>query len=228
MGAHVLPANGWRIHNYKTPEPIIMGFEYEIDHNRSFNNDDLIQNTLPKHYSYAYEHLSGTRQGYEIKSSVAPLRTLKAEVERITPLLELGSLSAQESHGGIHINISKTAYTRQHHEKVFRFLHNIRNYAFLLSLSKRSVGHFQNNCLQVPGGPYSFYFSIITTRKTYAYELRMFGAEPGLLVPALEFAHALFDLAPNVDVLTIANVKDHIKRWKRYSHIHELIQDLNL
>ena len=75
---------------------------------------------------------------------------------------------------------------------------------------------------------YSFYWGIITTRKTYAYELRMFGAEPGLLIPALEFAHALFDLASQVDQLTITNIKQHIKRWKRYSHIHALIQDLNL
>lgn len=228
MGAHVLPTDGWRIHNYKTPEPIIMGFEYEVDHHHNERNDTLIRNTLPKHYSYAYEYLSGTRKGYEIKSSVAPLRTLKAEVERITPLLELSPLSAQESHGGIHINISKTPYTQRHHTKVFHFLHNTVNFSFLLSLSKRSVNHFRGNCKQTPGPYYGYYCGIITARKTYAYELRMFGAEPGLLVPALEFAHALFDLAPQVDVLTIDNVKNHVKRWKRYSHIHKLIQDLNL
>lgn len=228
MGAHVLPTDGWRIHNYKVPEPIIMGFEYEIQHSNDPKVTSKIKQTLPNHYSFAYEYLSVISQGYEIKSSVAPLRTLKAEVERIYPLLELGPVSASSSDGGIHINISKTNYTKTYHNKVFQFLHNTSNFDFLLSLSHRRSNHFTGNARQLPSFSYDNYCGIITTRKTYAYELRMFGAEPSLLVPALEFAHALFDLASQVDELTIDNVKAHIKRWRRYSHIHNLIQDLNL
>jgi hypothetical protein len=228
MGANVVPTGGWRIHNYKIPEPIIMGFEYEIQHRKDQNTKEFIERILPKHYSYAYEFLDYRGKcGYEIKSSVAPLRTLKSEVERIYPLLELGPLSAQESRGGIHINISRTRYTNRYYEQVFSFLHNINNYLFLFKLSNRSPEHFDENCRQQPLYP-SNYLGIITTRKSYAFELRMFGAQPDLLVPALEFAHALFDLASQVNTLTIDNVKNHIKRWKRYSHIHNLITDLNL
>lgn len=228
MGAIVLPTNGWRIHNYVVPEPIIMGFEYEIQSSRDSTTEVKINQTLPKHYSYAYEFLDCNTKGYEIKSSVAPLRTLKAEVERIHPLLQLGPISAKDSKGGIHINISRTPYTNQHYQKVFSFLHKQNHYSWLLSLSKRNQNHFNQNCRQNPAYNYSNYLGIITTRKTYAYEMRMFGAEPDLLVPALEFSHALFDLASQVDELTLNNVKAHIKRWKRYSHIHQLIQDLNL
>lgn len=229
MSALVVPAGSWRIHNYKVPEPIIMGFEYEIQHPFVNTVETTIKQTLPQHYSYAYESLDcrGTN-GFEIKSSVAPLRTLKAEVERIYPLLQLGPLSARQSRGGIHINISRTDYTLRYYQKVFSFLHNTTNYAFLLSLSKRNSNHFNENCRQRNHLNYENYLGIITTRKTYAFELRMFGAQPDLLVPALEFAHALFDLASKVEELTITNVKEHIKRWKRYSHIHNLITDLNL
>lgn len=229
MGALVVPAGGWRIHNYKVPEPIIMGFEYEMQHARDSKTEQQIKTTLPSHYSFAYEHLCINELGYEIKSSVAPLRTLKTEVERIHPLLTLGPLSAKDSKGGIHINISRTHYTNQHYTKVFSFLHNKNNFVFLQKLSQRTPIHFNNNCVQyTEAWMFNYYYGIITTRKTYAFELRMFGAQPDLLVPALEFAHALFDLASKVDELTITNVKEHIKRWKRYSHIHNLITDLNL
>jgi hypothetical protein len=137
--------------------------------------------------------------------------------------------------GGIHVNISRTPYTTQYHEKVFTFLHCKKNYQTLLKLSGRYEQQFQENAAQYPkktdlwgGHTWRYYTGIITTRKTYAYELRMFGAQPELLIPALEFAHALFDLAPQVVRIDWENLKQHIGRYQRYRNIHKRIKDLRL
>lgn len=227
MSALVIPAGGWRIHNYKKPDPILLGYEYEIDTHTSSNSlEKLLNELLPKHYSYAYEGL-GHSDGYEIKSSVAPLRTTKQEIRKLSPIIQWDIPSPENNDGGIHINIARNSYTRAQVEKVFQFLHDLNNREWLLTLSERSESSF--SLYSPPRGTNSFnwgrYYGIITTRKTYAYEFRMFKAKPHLLIPACEFIHALFDLAPQVEQLTTNNIKTYIERFDRYRSIRTLFNN---
>lgn len=206
-----------------------MGFEYEVDVNgvRKDSLDTELKSLLPSHYSYAWEYIDCV-SGYEIKSSVAPLRTLKREVAQIKAFFRHEEKNTNRNNGGIHVNISRNDYTNQHRKKVFKFLHHQANYNFLQNLSGRSQNSFSSNSYQNGGDFCDYYCGIITTRKTYAYEMRMFKAQEYLLIPALEFCHALFDLAPKVESITIDNLKEHIARWQRYSHINALIEEKGL
>lgn len=221
MGAYAPPAGGWRIHNYKKPEGILLGFEYELD--TESPEIRLLLSTLPKHYSFAHENICLNTYGYEIKSSVAPLRTIKQEIRQLSNIFNFPIRSI--NHGGIHINISRTEYTNKHINKVCSFLHNPNNRSWLLVLSGRDARSFDLYSPCHGQSNWHQYYGILTTRKSYAYEFRMFKAKPELLIPAAEFIHALFDLAESVEQLTTDNIQKHLDEYDRYRSIRTLYAD---
>ncbi len=225
MGSYVVPKNGWRIHNYKKPEDILMGFEYEVDTRASDTKEAQLKRLLPDHYSYAYECLEYAHpNGYEIKSSVAPLFTLKLELLRILPFLQYSPTPGRSNYGGIHVNISRTPYTNEHMKKIFEFLHNREYSNFFFELSGRTRESFGGHAFQ--GDWWGSYTGIITTRKDYAYEFRLFVAQPNRLYCALEMAHALFSMAPFVDDITQTSFTEYVRSKPKYKHIYALIKSL--
>jgi hypothetical protein len=186
MGMCVIPKGGWRIHNYKAPQSILMGYEYEIEVAQTDKRTSRVEQLIPAHYSYAYEGLSSVN-GYEVKSSVAPLMTLKREARNLVELWNWCIRPGNE--GGIHINVSRNEFTDAHYKVVFNFLHDPNNFQYLFDLSARTHNSFSLNAVQIPDptrsrggydlGPgetgWMSHYGIITKRKRYAYEFRMFG-----------------------------------------------------
>lgn len=225
MGAYVVPAGGFTIANYKKPEGILLGFEYEIDtrvEERALRN--LIKEKLPSHYAFAYEPLDHSNNyGFEIKSSVAPLLRIKSEIHSIKDIINWPIYDPKHNVGGIHINVSKTPYTNSVYQKVFSFLHHQTNKEWLLLLSKRTESSF--NLFSPCHTDWKKYYGIITTRKAFAYEFRMFKANPELLIPACEFIHAIFEFAGRTeDSITLDSLIGFIRKYKRYQSIFELME----
>lgn len=227
MGAIGIPQGGWKIANYKQPERVLLGFEYEIDtRQRSLHLNALIAETLPNHYSWAFENIDhNNNYGYEIKSSVAPLMRIKSEIRSIWSIICSPINNTGQNNGGIHVNVNRNEYTTSVYKKVFTFLHNPANEAWLMALSGRENRSFKLFSPCNVENDWDHYYGIITTRKTFAFEFRMFRANPELLIPANEFIHALFELAGRIETeLTTENVLNFLSSFKRYASIYPLYQ----
>jgi hypothetical protein len=225
----IAPSGGWKILNSAIPAKVLLGFEYEIDNDEDEYNAPFDEETLAlacPHYIWEFECL-GCRDGWEIKSHVAPLHMHRPMIERFLGIADFNTCSnGHRNEGGIHINVSRNTFTERSHNKVFSFLHDPKNYDALFKMSKRSKDRWQNFCQQQPSSFYNQYYGIITSRKVFAFELRMFAAHPNLLIPAMEVADSLFRLAPQLDSdLTFDAWEQFTRNNPRYKGAHKLIHD---
>lgn len=230
------------IYDTQIPCKILMGWEYEID-----NPDITTHDQWEKEVSKIIAHLGREFQfrcdgghysqekgsytnGVEVCSPVAPLFQLKHWA------LQLKLFTDKTKHhngpfndGGIHVNISKTEFTNKQWPKVKKFLHNKRNYRLLLQLSDRQQQKFDLNAPQNLITCEFRKYGIITASKTYAYELRMFGAHSDTFLPALEFADALFRFAATVERITPDGFFTWVDQHKKYqilsAYIHQKLSD---
>jgi hypothetical protein len=193
-----------------------MGFEYEIQ-----KEDKTQRPRLPKPYKVHWEGLHYDYEthedieGYEIKSPIAPLHYHKY-LMRKHKFHNIKWNTDPDNYGGIHINISNDIPNAQdRRDKIVDWLTN--NYDDMHQLSGRQKHHFlhyakiNEHC--------QHYYHILSTRKTMAYELRMFHAQPHLLLPALEFADSTFMLATEAGAITMDKWIKFINRWPRYRSI---------
>jgi hypothetical protein len=85
--------------------------------------------------------------------------------------------------------------------RVFTFLHNSNYLDNFRRLSYRTSASFSQYARQMQSMDRTdFYYGIITNRKSYAYELRLFAALPNLIRPSLQMADSLFKLAQESEV----------------------------
>lgn len=201
------------------PTLVTMGWEYEIDNPNVYNSTqwhsevDKISKTLGQDFTYCIDggHFDEDGEdtdtlGIEVRSPVGPLYLAKHWAKKLIPFTKCVKDFNNEytNNGGIHVNISKNNFTNKQAPKVFQFLHNMKHYNLLLKLSTRERETFNEYA-----GIHKYRdcendrnrFGIITAVKSYAYELRMFGAHHTVFLPSLEFADALFRYAATVDTI---------------------------
>ena len=95
-------------------------------------------------------------------------------------------------HCGIHVNISRNAITERRFPCIFRFLKNNRNQ--FKKLSGRKDFYYTNFNLS-----HDRYYSVLSSRKTLAFEFRLFAATKENSAISMETAHLLFSHIDNYD-----------------------------
>lgn len=226
------------IYDTHIPCKILMGWEYEIDIPGIHTNDrwvkekTAIQKRLGNEFQFRMDgghydqSLGMTTYGIEVCSPVAPLYVLKQWAIQLKPFTDKTEVhNGPLNNGGIHVNISKTDFTNAQWPKIKAFLHNPIYYDLLFKLSDRSSQSFGRNARQTLGECENRKYGIITASKSYAYELRMFGAHSDTFLPALEFADALFRYTATVDVITPDEFFSWVDQNKKYqilaAYIHQ-------
>lgn len=226
------------IYDTHIPCKILMGWEYEIDipgiytYNRWVKEKTAIQKRLGNEFQFRmdgghYDQSLGTTTcGIEVCSPVAPLYVLKQWAIQLKPFTDKTEVhNGPLNNGGIHVNISKTDFTNAQWPKIKAFLHNPNHYNLLFKLSDRSSQSFGCNARQTLSECENRKYGIITASKSYAYELRMFGAHSDTFLPALEFADALFRYAATVDAITPDEFFSWVDQHKKYqilaAYIHQ-------
>lgn len=226
------------IYDTYIPCKILMGWEYEIDNpnittlNQWGEEVSKIKAHLGKEFQFRcdgghyIQESGGYTNGVEVCSPVAPLFQLKHWALQLKPFTDKtkhhnGPLNG----GGIHVNTSKTEFTNKQWPKIKEFLHNPKHYKILFKLSDRTQQTFNHNARQVLKECEYHKYGIITASKSYAYELRLFGAHSDTFLPALEFADALFRFAATVDVITPGAFFTWVDQHKKYqilsTYIHQ-------
>lgn len=233
------------IYDTQIPCNILMGWEYEIDDpkirttdtwNRQINRIKTAFGPIGHELQFRCDgghYNEKTRimtHGIEVCSPVAPLFLLKHWATQLKPFTDKAKHhNGNHNNGGIHINISKTAFTAKQWPKVKEFLHNTKNYHLLFQLSDRQQQKFNLNAPQNLITCEFSKYGIITATKTYAYELRMFGAHSNTFLPALEFADALFRFAATVKIITPDGFFTWVDQHKKYqilsAYIHQKLAD---
>lgn len=216
----------WTMISYTTERNYpMLGLEYEVDRGPETSCPFDHHETEYGREGYSdYETLSGSADGWEFKSAVGPLSFHKRALPKF---IKLGNLASRRTrnHGGIHINISKlNNQTSAIEEKVipiFTFLHDTTNRTFFRSLSERTRHMFDHYSPQ-SSNHWDHYYGIITNRKYYAYELRLFKAEPYLILPALEMADSLFRMAlQEPETIDLDTYRSFIYKKRRWSHLND-------
>lgn len=219
--------SGYPIYNTPIPALVTMGWEYEIDNPRVIRYDNFrkeqerIAQAMGKEFTFCCDGGHGGTLGIEVRSPVAPLFQVKQWATQLLPFTkETIHHNGEHNNGGIHVNISKNEFTNKQWNKVRNFLHNRKYYDTLHKLSDRSLARFNQNA---PQGYHTTKYGIITASKSYAYELRMFGAHTDTFLPALEFADALFRHAASVDEITPDKFFSFIDRSPKYEILSNYI-----
>lgn len=242
------------IYNTNFPALITLGWEYEIDNPKVTELKDNWDNEVKRikaivgndfkfcedgghdikrkrkvksfwkdsGYDYEYDYTLGI----EVRSPVGPLFLAKHWATQLIPFTRCRkSHNGPHNNGGIHVNISKNEFTNKQWDKVKNFLHNHKYYKVLYKLSDRSKYSFEENAPQQINYCEHYKYGIITACKSYAYELRMFGAHSDTFLPALEFADALFRYAATVDIITPDGFFSWVDQHKKYqilaTYIHQ-------
>lgn len=178
--------------------------------------------------------------GIELRSPVGPLSANLFWADELIPYAEKQNpeFNGKHNNGGIHINIQKNEYTDKSAAKVFKFIHNADSWKFIKQISKRGVTdnpEVINNAnweyakrrdvRDLGYGLVKNKFSLITAHKSYAYEIRLFGAHPTVLKPAIQFAHACFIMAYQTkkDKITVKSFVKWISTRKRYIDLYNFI-----
>lgn len=178
--------------------------------------------------------------GIEFRSPVGPLTANEFWADELIPYAQKQNVEFNGTHnnGGIHINIQKNEYTKKAASKVFEFIHNIDSWKFIKKISKRGltnnpeishnerwgyakrqdISEYKNKIVDNK-------YSLITGHKSYAYEIRFFGAHPTVLKPAIEFAHACFILANQTknEKITVKSFIKWVSTRKRYINLYNHI-----
>lgn len=234
----LISTTSFPIYDTHIPCKILMGWEYEIDipgvdnRNKWGREVIAIKKLLGEEFAFRVDggHYDGSRgmttYGVEVCSPVAPLYVLKQWAIQLKPFTDKTEVhNGPLNNGGIHVNISKTDFTNKQWPKIKAFLHNPTHYNLLFKLSDRSSQSFNHNARQALIGCESHKYGIITASKSYAYELRMFGAHSDTFLPALEFADALFRYAATVDAITPDEFFSWVDQHKKYqilaAYIHQ-------
>lgn len=241
MKKHV-SSTSFPIYDTQIPCKILMGWEYEIDNPNIVSyaqysaEKSKIQTVMGNEFQFRcdgghYNQEKGSyTNGVEVCSPVAPLFQLKHWALQLKPFTDKtehhnGPLNG----GGIHVNISKTEFTNKQWPKIKKFLHNLRHYKILLKLSDRTQQSFNHNAQQALKECEYNKYGIITASKSYAYELRLFGAHSDTFLPALEFADALFRFAATVEIITPDGFFTWVDQHKKYqilsAYIHQKLSD---
>ena len=172
-----------------------LGIEYEVHLGRYDDTSRLQRPTeyeIPD-YKITYESIDDSNNyGYELKTmKTRSLYKYTNEIKRLTPFFRRNKhISGPMNGGGIHVNISPI--NAVFHKRCLNFLMGC-NEDFLLNLSGRSYDSFVK--FSRIDHQTSLYYHILSTRKQYAYEFRMFAANSYLVKPAIQMAHAMFSLA---------------------------------
>ena len=224
-------ATCYPIYNTNIPAKVLMGWEYEIDIPTVLNADswrnkvNKIRPVVGPEFTFTldggHSTLNGYTYGVEVRSPVGPLFLAKHWAKTLKPFTrECPHHNGPNNNGGIHVNISKNEFTKKVWPKVKDFLHNRKYYKLLFSLSDRSPRSFDLNACQ---GSTEFHTGIITASKSYAYELRMFGAHTDTFFPALEFADAVFRFADIVDTIIPDDFFAWIDKQPKYAELSKYI-----
>jgi hypothetical protein len=199
-----------------------MGFEYEIVKDEQGNAPKL-PDSYKVHWEsihYADNGEQKSSYGYEIKSPVAPLHYHKYLLRRHR-FDKINYNTDPKNMGGIHVNVSRSIYRgRERRDKITEWLAS--NYDTMCQLSGRQEHHFRKYA-QVDVQD-NHYYHILSCRKSFAYELRMFHAQPHLLLPALEFTDSAFMLAKKDGAITMDKWIKFINRWPRYRSIAQHVR----
>lgn len=176
--------------------------------------------------------------GLEFRSPVGPLSANNFWADELIPYAEKQNpeFNGIHNNGGIHVNIQRNAFTEKAAPKVFKFIHSITNWKFIHAISKRGVGPNppagrwayagRKDSFLYPNHLVNDKYSLITAHKTYAFEIRLFGAHPTVLKPAIEFAHACFIMSSNltdVEVITVKSFVKWISTRRRYVNLYNFI-----
>jgi hypothetical protein len=203
----------WTIYKSTWRNDVPMGFEYEIQTATRWRPK------LPDTYKVAWEGIAynygEATYGYEIKSPVAPLHYHKYLIRKHN-FKDIKWCLDPKNKGGIHINISRTIHNgERRRDKIAEFaLQNKDDMCLLSGRPEESFNEYAN--LTVDS---RHYYNFISTRKSNAFELRMFHAQPQLLLPALEFADSTFMVATEAGAITMDKWIKFINRWPRYRNI---------
>ena len=193
---------------------------------------------LPPKFDLQYESL-GYSHGFEIKSPVANLQTHKRIWGKLTKKFSVAQSDSRHD-GGIHVNVSNVntpypeAFVRlmYDHQKIFR------------TASGRDIDSWNEFCCfhydddHYDNDNYTFigeHYHIFNTDKPYAYEFRMFKAEPHLLLPALELADAAVTICRPFGeqginrvgdpFLTMGTMLKFLSSSTKYSHAYGVMKD---
>ena len=178
--------------------------------------------------------------GIEFRSPVGPLSANIFWANELIPYAEKQNteFNGKHNNGGIHINIQKNGYTDKAAPKVFEFIHNPSSWKFIKQISKRgvtdnpSVTHNERweyakrkDIKDWPNKIVRDKYSLITGYKSYAYEIRLFGGHPTVLIPAIQFAHACFIMAYQTkeEKITVKSFIKWISTRKRYVELYNFI-----
>jgi hypothetical protein len=210
----------WTIYKSTWRNDVPMGFEYEVAREARVQKP-----RLPRPYIVNWEGIDYSNNcqtyGYEIKSPVAPLHYHKFLIRK-HKFKDIKWNTDPFNRGGIHVNISNDIRRgHQRRDKIADFL--AANRDEMCQLSGRREEHFnlfaQSNCESY------HYYNILSTRKSTCFELRMFHAQPHLLLPALEFADSTFMLATEAGAITMDKWIKFINRWPRYRNIAQHVRN---
>lgn len=217
------------------PALVTMGWEYEIDNPDVYNGElyrqevDRIKAKVGPEFLFCCDG-GGTRThggystyGVEVRSPVGPLFLAKAWAEKTKPFTLCNkNVSGNNNGGGIHVNISKNAFTKAQWSKVQHFMHDKTHFVTFHKLSNRTHQQFRSYAPQLGyvGGEK---YGIITAQKRYAYELRMFGAHPDVFIPSLEFSDALFRFAAGVKEIKLDEFFTWVDKNPKYEELSKYI-----
>jgi hypothetical protein len=209
----------WTVYKSTWRNDVPMGFEYEIQTATRWRPK------LPDIFKVEWELLAysgwdGSVHGYEIKSPVAPLHYHKYLIRKHN-FKNIKWCRDPKNKGGIHVNISRNIRNGlKRRDKIAEFALQNRDDMYLLSgRPEESFNEYANPTIDS-----YHYYNFISTRKSEAFELRMFHAQPQLLLPALEFADSTFMLATEDGAITIDKWIKFINRWPRYRNIAQHVR----
>jgi hypothetical protein len=210
----------WTVYKSTWRNDVPMGFEYEIQTATRWKPK------LPDIYKVDWELLAysgycDSVHGYEIKSPVAPLHYHKYLLRKHN-FKDIKWCLDPKNKGGIHINISRSIRNgHKRRDKIAEFaLQNKDDMCLLSGRPEELFNEYANVTI-----PSNHYYNFISTRKSEAFELRMFHAQPQLLLPALEFADSTFILASEDGAITMDNWIKFINRWPRYRSIAQHVRN---
>lgn len=224
-------------YTYKADE-IDLGYEYEWQSYPDkfkrgyFSSTTGYEKTLPvklPKYFQAQKESTGHSYCCEIKSVVAPLMVHKILIRKLLRDNDLKNPGKNTSgSSGIHVHIGRTDRTHAVAPKVFAFMHDLDNRSFFKKISNRSGTQFEEWAYQYgktfPWDQAFSHCAILNVERRTTFELRLFGAQPHVLLPAVEFADALFTGAEQMEEVNIESFMNYVDKTKKYkdisAHIH--------
>jgi hypothetical protein len=191
-----------------------MGYEYELHRYSPYRDRPKLPDCFMVQWEGLHYEYGDQADGYEIKSPIAPLHYHKYLIRK-----HFGSIkwnTDPTNWGGIHVNVSSNIPNgRKRRDLIAEFARKYSSEMQLLSgRSENSFYKYAN-----PTHDATNYYNFLSTRKSQCFELRMFHAQPHLLLPALEFTDSMFELAAQAGAIEMDSWIKFINRWSRYQHI---------